>query len=102
VHDVAELGVRIALDDFGTGYSSLSLLRDLPVSTVKIDRSFVAPIAADRSARAIVRSVIGLCQELGITTVAEGIETQEQLTSVKTLGCNQGQGYLLGRPLPLK
>ena len=101
VHDVAELGVRIALDDFGTGYSSLSLLRDLPVSTVKIDRSFVAPIAADRSARAIVRSVIGLCQELGITTVAEGIETQEQLTSVKTLGCNQGQGYLLGRPLPL-
>ncbi|HEY0168890.1 MAG TPA: EAL domain-containing protein [Jatrophihabitans sp.] len=101
VREVADLGVRIALDDFGTGYSSLSLLRDLPVSTVKIDRSFVAPIAADRSARAIVRSVIGLCQELGITTVAEGIETQEQLTSVRALGCNHGQGYLLGRPLPL-
>jgi diguanylate cyclase (GGDEF)-like protein/PAS domain S-box-containing protein len=101
VREVADLGVRIALDDFGTGYSSLSLLRDLPVSTVKIDRSFVAPIASDRSARAIVRSVIGLCQELDITTVAEGIETPEQLTSVRTLGCNQGQGYLLGRPLPL-
>ncbi|MDQ1721134.1 MAG: hypothetical protein QOI26_868 [Pseudonocardiales bacterium] len=102
VREVADLGVRIALDDFGTGYSSLSLLRDLPVSTVKIDRSFVAPIASDRSARAIVRSVIGLCQELGITTVAEGIETQEQLTSVRALGCNHGQGYLLGRPRPLE
>lgn len=101
VCEVADLGVEIALDDFGTGYSSLSLLRDLPVSTVKIDRSFVAPIAADRSARAIVRSVIGLCQELEITTVAEGIETQEQLTSLRALGCTHGQGYLLGRPAPL-
>ena len=101
VREVADLGVRIALDDFGTGYSSLSLLRDLPVSTVKIDRSFVAPIASDRSARAIVRSVITLCQELEITTVAEGIENQEQLASVRALGCNHGQGYLLGRPLPL-
>ncbi len=101
VHAVADLGVKIALDDFGTGYSSLSLLRNLPVSTVKIDRSFVAPIATDRSARAIVRAVIGLCQELNIRTVAEGIETSEQLTSVRALGCCQGQGYLLGRPLPL-
>jgi len=99
---VAEMGVKIALDDFGTGYSSLSLLRNLPVSTVKIDRSFVAPIATDRNARAIVRAVIGLCQELNIRTVAEGIETQEQLTSVRALGCCQGQGYLLGRPLPLQ
>jgi EAL domain-containing protein (putative c-di-GMP-specific phosphodiesterase class I) len=101
VREVADLGVRIALDDFGTGYSSLSLLRDLPVGTVKIDRSFVSPIASDRSARAIVRSVITLCQELGITTVAEGIETQEQLTSLRALGCTHGQGYLLGRPAPL-
>lgn len=101
VCEVADLGVQIALDDFGTGYSSLSLLRDLPVSTVKIDRSFVAPIAVDRSARAIVRSVITLCQELEITTVAEGIETQEQLTSLRALGCTHGQGYLLGRPAPL-
>jgi diguanylate cyclase (GGDEF)-like protein/PAS domain S-box-containing protein len=101
VHEVADLGVKIALDDFGTGYSSLSLLRNLPVSTVKIDRSFVAPIATDRNARAIVRAVIGLCRELNIETVAEGIETQEQLTSVRALGCGQGQGYLLGRPMPL-
>jgi EAL domain-containing protein (putative c-di-GMP-specific phosphodiesterase class I) len=101
VRAVADLGVQIALDDFGTGYSSLSLLRDLPVSTVKIDRSFVTPIAADRVARAIVRSVITLCQELNITTVAEGIETEEQLTSLRALGCTLGQGYLLGRPQPL-
>jgi diguanylate cyclase (GGDEF)-like protein/PAS domain S-box-containing protein len=102
IREVADLGVRIALDDFGTGYSSLSLLRDLPVSTVKIDKTFVTPIASDRAARAIVRSVITLCHELGITTVAEGIETQEQLTSLRALGCNLGQGYLLGRPRPLQ
>ncbi len=101
VRELADLGVRIALDDFGTGYSSLSLLRDLPVSTVKIDRSFVTPIASDRVARAIVRSVITLCQELNVTTVAEGIETEEQLTSLRALGCTHGQGYLLGRPNPL-
>jgi len=101
VHEVADLGVQIALDDFGTGYSSLSLLRDLPVSTVKIDRSFVTPVATDRATRAIVRSVIALCQELDIATVAEGIETQEQLTSLRALGCDLGQGYLLGRPRPL-
>jgi diguanylate cyclase (GGDEF)-like protein/PAS domain S-box-containing protein len=101
VREVADLGVQIALDDFGTGYSSLSLLRDLPVSTVKIDRSFVTPIASDRVARAIVRSVITLCQELNVTTVAEGIETEEQLTSLRALGCTHGQGYLLGRPKPL-
>jgi EAL domain-containing protein (putative c-di-GMP-specific phosphodiesterase class I) len=101
VREVSDLGVQIALDDFGTGYSSLSLLRDLPVATVKIDRSFVTPIATDRPTRAIVRSVIALCQELAITTIAEGIETQEQLTSLRALGCNLGQGYLLGRPSPL-
>jgi len=98
VREVADLGAQIALDDFGTGYSSLSLLRELPVGTVKIDRSFVTPIATDRATRAIVRSVIALCQELSITTIAEGIETQEQLTSLRALGCNLGQGYLLGRP----
>lgn len=99
--EVADLGVHIALDDFGTGYSSLSLLRDLPVSTVKIDRSFVAPISTDRDARAIVRSLITLCQELGVTTVGEGVETEEQLTSLRALGCTLAQGYLIGRPAPL-
>jgi diguanylate cyclase (GGDEF)-like protein/PAS domain S-box-containing protein len=101
VREVADMGVRIALDDFGTGYSSLSLLRDLPVATVKIDRSFVKPIVSDRSARAIVRSVIGLCRELGVATVGEGVETDEQITSLRALGATLAQGYLLGRPAPL-
>jgi diguanylate cyclase (GGDEF)-like protein/PAS domain S-box-containing protein len=101
VREVADLGVRIALDDFGTGYSSLSLLRDLPVSTVKIDRSFIKPIASDHSARAIVRSLIGLCRELGVATVGEGVETNEQITSLRALGATLAQGYLLGRPAPL-
>jgi EAL domain-containing protein (putative c-di-GMP-specific phosphodiesterase class I) len=100
VRQVAELGVLVALDDFGTGYSSLTLLRDLPVSIVKIDRSFIAPIGVDRSATAIVRRVIALCRELGITTVAEGIETQSQLTALRALGCSQAQGYLIGPPVP--
>jgi diguanylate cyclase (GGDEF)-like protein/PAS domain S-box-containing protein len=101
VNLVADLGVRVALDDFGTGYSSLSLLRNLPVSTVKIDQSFVAPIMADPTATAIVRSVIALCQELHITTIGEGVETLEQLAALRVLGCSQVQGYLLGRPAPL-
>jgi diguanylate cyclase (GGDEF)-like protein/PAS domain S-box-containing protein len=101
VREVADLGVRIALDDFGTGYSSLSLLRDLPVGTVKIDRSFVKPITSDRNARAIVRSVIALCRELGVATVGEGVETDEQITSLRALGATLAQGYLLGRPAPL-
>jgi diguanylate cyclase (GGDEF)-like protein/PAS domain S-box-containing protein len=102
IREVAEMGVGIALDDFGTGYSSLTLLRDLPVSTVKIDRSFVAPIAAGRSAAtAIVRRVIALCQELDVVTVAEGVETPDQLNALRALGCTQAQGYLIGQPAPL-
>ncbi|HEY7047924.1 MAG TPA: EAL domain-containing protein [Jatrophihabitantaceae bacterium] len=101
VREVADLGVRIALDDFGTGYSSLSLLRDLPVGTVKIDRSFVKPITSDRNARAIVRSVIALCREMGVATVGEGVETDDQITSLRALGATLAQGYLLGRPAPL-
>jgi EAL domain-containing protein (putative c-di-GMP-specific phosphodiesterase class I) len=102
IREVADMGVGIALDDFGTGYSSLTLLRDLPVSTVKIDRSFIAQIAAGRSAAtAIVRRVIALCQELNVVTVAEGVETQDQLAALRTLGCTQAQGYLIGQPAPL-
>jgi diguanylate cyclase (GGDEF)-like protein len=101
VNLVADLGVRIALDDFGTGYSSLSLLRNLPVSTVKIDQSFISPIMVDPTATAIVRSLIALCQELHITTIGEGVETIEQLAALRVLGCSQVQGYLLGRPAPL-
>ena len=98
--EVAGMGVSIALDDFGTGYSSLSLLRDLPISVVKIDRSFIAPIADDPRSAALVRSVVLMCNALGISTVAEGIETRAQLALVAELGCELAQGYLFGRAVP--
>jgi diguanylate cyclase (GGDEF)-like protein/PAS domain S-box-containing protein len=100
VREVADMGVSIALDDFGTGYSSLSLLRDLPISVVKIDRSFIAPIAEDRRTAALVRSVVAMCNALGISTVAEGVETREQLALVRAFGCDHAQGYLFGWPEP--
>ncbi|HVU72260.1 MAG TPA: EAL domain-containing protein [Mycobacteriales bacterium] len=101
INEIADMGVCIALDDFGTGFSSLTLLRDLPVGVVKIDRSFVAPIGIEKGTTAIVRSLIQLCGELGITTVAEGIETEDQLTALRALGCAEGQGFLFGHPAPL-
>jgi len=100
VREIADMGVSIALDDFGTGYSSLSLLRDLPISVVKIDRSFIAPIAEDRRTAALVRSVVAMCNSLGISTVAEGVETREQLALVRAFGCDHAQGYLFGPPSP--
>jgi len=101
VHEIAEMGVSIALDDFGTGYSSLSLLRDLPISVVKIDRSFIAPIAEERRAAALVRSLVVMCDSLGIGTVAEGVETPDQRAVVSALGCDHAQGFLFGRPVDL-
>jgi diguanylate cyclase (GGDEF)-like protein len=98
---LSDLGVRISLDDFGTGYSSLSLLRQFPVDTVKIDMAFVQPLLVDPSARAIVKAVLGMCDELGLTTVAEGIESEAQLDALREMGCSHGQGYLFGRPAPL-
>ncbi len=98
---LAELGVKISLDDFGTGYSSLSLLRTFPVDVVKIDMSFVAPLLTDPSAHAIVKAVLGMCADLGKETVAEGIESEEQLAVLREMGCTHGQGYLFGRPSPL-
>lgn len=100
LEDLSELGVRIGLDDFGTGYSSLSLLQKFPVHSVKIDRSFIAPVVEDRNARAIVRAVLSMCQDMGLPTVAEGIENPAQLDLLRALGCSHGQGYMFGRPLP--
>ena len=99
VYELADMGVSIALDDFGTGYSSLSLLRDLPISVVKIDRSFIAPIAKERRAAALVRSLVVMCDSLGIGTVAEGVETADQRAVVSALGCDHAQGFLFGRPI---
>ncbi|MDQ1634948.1 MAG: hypothetical protein QOJ32_1757, partial [Frankiaceae bacterium] len=96
---LADIGVGLSVDDFGTGYSSLSYLRQFPVDTIKIDRSFVADITHDMADLAIVDSVIGLAHRLNLRTVAEGAETEEQVTVLRELGCHQVQGYWFSRPL---
>jgi EAL domain-containing protein (putative c-di-GMP-specific phosphodiesterase class I) len=93
-------GVGIAMDDFGTGYSSLSNLRDFPFSKVKIHRSFVAGLGVDSDCDAIVAAVTGLCEVLGITTTAEGVETEAQLQRLGAMRCTEAQGYLFSRPHP--
>ncbi|EYB67268.1 hypothetical protein DEIPH_ctg046orf0076 [Deinococcus phoenicis] len=93
------LGVSISVDDFGTGYSSLSYLPRLPLNTLKIDRSFVSQLHPASSAYAVVRAIIMLAQSLGLETVAEGVETAEELAVLRDLGCTLGQGYLFARPL---
>ena len=100
LHKLKDLGVQIALDDFGTGYSSLSYLRSFPFDTVKIDRCFVSDLGASTSGNVIVQAVILIASGLGIQTVAEGIETDQQLRLLGLLGCQKGQGYLLSRPVP--
>jgi diguanylate cyclase (GGDEF)-like protein/PAS domain S-box-containing protein len=94
------LGMSIAVDDFGTGYSSLTYLRRLPVSTIKIDRSFIREMADDPDDMAIVVSIIDLARSVHLTVVAEGIETPAQLSLLRGLGCAAGQGFLWSRPIP--
>ncbi len=91
-------GVRVAIDDFGTGHSSLARLRDLPVDTVKIDRSFIRELSTDPTALAITGTVIGLADRLGLEVVAEGVEHPDQARALVGLGCHLGQGYLIGVP----
>jgi EAL domain-containing protein (putative c-di-GMP-specific phosphodiesterase class I) len=97
---IRELGVGIALDDFGTGYSSLTFVRQLPVSTIKVDRSFTRHITEQPDDLAITSSVIALSQSVGLRTIAEGVETAEQLSVLHRLGCDAGQGYLWSSALP--
>ena len=96
---IRDLGVRVALDDFGSGYSSLSHLRRFPIDIVKIDKSFVDDVAGDGVESAIARSIINLGRAMQIETVAEGIEADEQAETLRSLGCEYGQGYFFARPL---
>jgi EAL domain-containing protein (putative c-di-GMP-specific phosphodiesterase class I) len=94
------LGVRVSIDDFGTGYSSLAWLKRLPVHEIKIDRSFVMDLDEDASDAAIVESTVRLGQTLGLTVVAEGVETEAALDRLRGFGCDGAQGYLISRPIP--
>jgi predicted signal transduction protein with EAL and GGDEF domain len=100
LHQLRELGVRISMDDFGTGYSSLSYLRSFPFDKIKIDQSFVRDMCNHDDSIAIVRAVAGLGKNLGMSTTAEGVETDEQLGRLREEGCTEVQGYLFSRPLP--
>jgi EAL domain-containing protein (putative c-di-GMP-specific phosphodiesterase class I) len=95
-------GVTIALDDFGTGYASLTHLKRFPVNVIKIDRSFLNDIEVDAGDAAMVKAVLSLGRSLGIRVVAEGVETTAQASFLREHGCDFGQGYYFGRPMPAK
>jgi diguanylate cyclase (GGDEF)-like protein/PAS domain S-box-containing protein len=100
LHALRTLGVRISMDDFGTGYSSLSYLRSFPFDKIKIDQSFVRDLAANRDAQAIVRSIISVGVGLGVTITAEGVETEAELSWLRTEGCHEAQGFLFSQARP--
>lgn len=96
--ELSKRGIRLLMDDFGTGHSSLSNLRRLPLNAVKIDRSFIADLPGEQRSRGIVSAIIAMAHELGLEVIAEGVETEEQLSFLKAEGCDSAQGFLLGRP----
>jgi EAL domain-containing protein (putative c-di-GMP-specific phosphodiesterase class I) len=96
---LSSLGVRLALDDFGTGYSSLSYLRRFEFDTIKIDKSFVQTLVEDMGSRVILDAILGMARRLGLDVIAEGVETDAQMQILQTEGCQELQGYLLGRPM---
>ena len=98
--ELAEMGVTLSIDDFGTGYSSLAYLRDLPVHQLKIDRTFVEDMVEDSDDAVIVRAVVDLARNLGLRTVAEGVEDLATWEQLSQLGCDSAQGYFLARPMP--
>lgn len=100
--ELAEMGISVAVDDFGTGYSNLSYLIDFSFGKLKIDRSFVSRIDTDSSSGAVVSTIVGLSRALGVSIIAEGVETESQARLLRAAGCEVVQGYLFGRPAPLK
>jgi EAL domain-containing protein (putative c-di-GMP-specific phosphodiesterase class I) len=100
LHQLRGLGIRIAMDDFGTGYSSLNYLRSFPFDRIKIDRCFTTDVDRDRGDGAIIQAIVTLGASLGVETIAEGIETVDQLELVRRAGCTEVQGYLISRPRP--
>ena len=100
LRQIRSLGVTIAIDDFGTGYSSLETLRSFPFDRIKLDRSFMSEVEESAQARAVIRAVLALGKSLNISVLAEGVETEQQLQLLLSEGCDEAQGYLLGRPQP--
>jgi EAL domain-containing protein (putative c-di-GMP-specific phosphodiesterase class I) len=98
LNQIKALGVSVAIDDFGTGYASLSHLQRMPVDILKIDRSFVAALGDAGQGRELLEAVLGVGQALSLTIVAEGVETQSQMTTLVEMGCQRVQGFLMGRP----
>ena len=100
MNQLRDLGVRLAMDDFGTGYSSLSYIQILPLTLLKLDRSFVVNIESDHIAYEIVSAVIKIAKSKKIEVIAEGIETPRQAIILREAGCDYAQGYLYGKPMP--
>jgi EAL domain-containing protein (putative c-di-GMP-specific phosphodiesterase class I) len=99
MRELRSLGIRLAMDDFGTGTSSLGLLRDFPFDTIKIDRSFVQDLIPSRDVLAVTHATIALITNLGMASLAEGVEEPAQVAVLQSLGCRYGQGYLFSRPV---
>ncbi|MGB8408844.1 MAG: EAL domain-containing protein, partial [Gallionella sp.] len=102
MHALKKIGVRFSMDDFGTGYSSLAYLTQLPLDQLKIDQSFVRNIGTKSTDAMIIQTIIGMANNLGIEVIAEGVETDAQLEFLAGAGCWFYQGYLFGRPVPVK
>ena len=100
LNELSALGIALSMDDFGTGYSSLAYLKRLPIDTLKIDRSFVMDIEVDPNDVAICATTISMATALGLTTVAEGVETEAQAQVLRTMHCGSFQGFLFSKPMP--
>lgn len=101
LNELKALGLRLSVDDFGTGYTSLSFLRRFPIDTLKIDKAFIRDLLPGSHDEAIVKAIVTLAVNLGLTSIAEGIETDETLEQVRRIGVDEMQGFLLSRPLPM-